>query len=183
MNILRSSAYLVLSAMLFTTMSSNTESDIIYWNDGRVLTWEDFQGDPRYDYHNISALTSSGIVHYRGCENGQIIYQVRAYFETKESWYKQEAHNNYILAHEQVHFDITELYARKLRKALDARKFACGEEAEFEAFVDNFLQGWENKQSTYDIITRHSLDKDKQLEWAYKIAGELSLLEDFEDEE
>lgn len=180
MKALRIASCILLAAALFTTLGSYRKTpDIIYWHDNRSLTWEDFKGNPRYDHKRISALTSSGIVHYRGCENGQIIYKIKAYFETKESWFKEEAHNDYILHHEQLHFDITELYARKLRKALSERKFACGEEQEFEAFVETYLKGWENKQSAYDMITHHSLDREKQLEWAYKITAELSLLEDF----
>jgi hypothetical protein len=161
---------------------SNTDSpDIIYWSEHSRLTWDDFQATPRFDYENISALTSSGIVHYTGCNSGEITYKVRAYFEKHESWVKEEALTTHHLTHEQIHFDITELYARKLRKLLNEQKFLCGQEVEFEQFIKNALDGWQHEQQNFDIITRHSLDADNQKEWFYKIEMELSLLDEFKE--
>jgi len=172
---------LSLSALLL--FSSGSESpDIIYWSDHSRLSWNDFQANPRLDYQNFSALTSSGIVHYTGCENGQITYKVRSYFEKHESWVKEEARTTHHLKHEQIHFDITELYARKLRKLLSEHSFLCGQEEQFEFFVKNALDGWQQEQQNFDIHTRHSMDKAHQKEWFYKIEMELSLLEDFKEE-
>lgn len=173
---------IILYALLGAT-SSDTP-DIIYWNETEPLSWDDFQGNAKYDYRNrdISALTSSGILHYRGCKNGRIVYKVRAYFEKKESWYKQDAFTDYILAHEQLHFDVTELFARKLRKQLSEQRFECGEEEEFENYIEQYLRNWETTQQAYDFATHHSVDKDKQKEWHYRIAFELSLLEEFKSE-
>ena len=172
---------LLLGLVVVLTTTSTDTPDIIYWKDGHRLTWADFEGEPRFDYESISALTSSGIVHYKGCKDGQIIYKVRAYFEKKESWVKAEALTKHHLTHEQLHFDITELYARKLRKALSTRQFVCGQEAEFEAFVAAQLEGWEHEQKAFDLLTRHSMDKEKQKDWYYKVAMELSLLKEFKE--
>jgi len=159
------------------------EPDIIYWSDMEKLEWSDFEGRPRYDYNQVSALTSSGIVDYKGCKDDKIIYKIRAYFEKKNSWVKKEAFTDYHLAHEQLHFDITELFARKLRKMLAQRDFKCGEEAEFETFVKNSLEAWQSNQKNYDILTRHSMDTLAQREWMYRVNMELSLLDEFSDEE
>ncbi len=168
--------------LLFGGTSSDTP-DIIFWSDDG-LEWADFGGEPRFDFsnRNVSALTSSGIIHYRGCdENDMISYRVRAYFEKKESWVKEVARTDYHLAHEQLHFDVTELYARKLRKILDDRKFMCGEEVEFERFVRQYISNWQVTQQAYDFSTHHSMDKKKQKEWHHRIAFELSLLEDYKE--
>lgn len=157
---------------------------IIYWSEDQPLTWDDFQGQAKFDYQNrdIDALTSSGILHYRGCKDGKIIYKIQAYFEKKESWYKPDAQTEYHLVHEQLHFDVTELYARKLRKTLAKQAFVCGEELEFEQYIGDFLQNWQTTQRLYDFATHHSMDKDKQREWHHKIAFELSLLEEYKSE-
>lgn len=157
------------------------DADILYWNASQRLSWNDFAGEPRFDYEGVSALTSSGIVHYKGCQDGIINYRVRAYFERKESWVKEEALTTHHLRHEQLHFDITELFARKLRKALSEREFKCGQEAEFEFFVSAFLENWRNEQQKYDLLSRHSMDKTIQKEWYYKVAMELSLLDSFKE--
>lgn len=167
---------------MFMSTGAN-EPDIIYWSDNEQLEWSDFEGRPRMEYDQLSALTSSGIVDYKGCKDGKIIYKIRAYFEKKNSWVKKEAFTDYHLAHEQLHFDITELFARKLRKMLSQRDFKCGEEAEFEIFVQNSLEVWETRQKNYDILTRHSLDTLRQKEWMYRVQMELSLLDEFSDSE
>jgi len=159
--------------------SVDSDADIIYWDGIDRLSWADFEAEPRMDIVNFYALTSSGIIDYKGCKDGVITYKFRAYFEKDESWVKQEAITDYHLAHEQLHFDITELYARKLRKLLSELEFKCGQEKDFERFVAATLENWYNEQRNYDIMTRHSLNKDQQREWQYRIKMELSLLDNY----
>ncbi len=163
--------------LFFSTSTDNPE--VIYWTPEYRLTWDDFQGNPNFSHKNISAITSSGIVHYKGCDDGLIKYKIRSYFEKDHSWVKNEARTPHHLSHEQIHFDITELYARKLRKALKKRQFVCGQEVEFDNFVFAFSQSWQNEQQNYDLLSRHSLEKKQQREWFYRIAMELSLLDDY----
>lgn len=166
---------------LFTMIlgtSADSNNDVIYWSPDYKLTWNDFEGQPRFDYESISALTSSGIIHYKGCKDGEITFKVQAYFEKDESWVKEEALTDHHLTHEQIHFDITELAARRLRKSLKERKFKCGEEAEFETFVSTFIDNWRHEQKSFDFQSQHSLNKVQQKEWFYKIEMELSLLEE-----
>ncbi len=158
---------------------SNSQPSTILWNQERKLSWDDFQGQPNYNFEDISALTSSGIVHYKSCEDGKIAYRVQAYFEKKYSWVKQEAYTDHHLQHEQIHFDITELYARKLRKALSKRDYKCGQEAEFDEFVGTFLRKWQKAQIEYDLYSHYSMRPKKQKEWEYRIAMELSVYKKF----
>ncbi len=171
----------IIIGLIFFISSSNNEPDLIYWSEDYRLSWDDFQGQPRFDQKYISALTSSGIVDYKGCKDGMLIYEVKAYFERQNSWVKQEAYTDYHLAHEQLHFDITELNARRLRRALTKRQFLCGQEEEFSQFVQANLQEWFDDQRDYDFATRHSMDKVKQKEWMYRIHTELSLLDDYKE--
>lgn len=162
-----------------STQHISSSSNYIMWNEERPLTWDDYQGTPNYDYEAVSALTSSGILHYKGCENGKIVYKIQAFFEKDDSWVKQEAYTDYVLSHEQAHFDITELYARKLRKALKKLDFKCGQEEDFDRFVARFLRKWQQAQIKYDQHTHYSMKRTKQKSWEYKIAMELALFEDY----
>ncbi|MEM1322574.1 MAG: hypothetical protein AAGG75_20080 [Bacteroidota bacterium] len=181
MQVKRISIYVLLSVVVLLTGTSTNTPEIIYWDEDYKLSWDDFEGDPRFEYQSISALTSSGIVHYKGCRDGKIIYKVQAYFEKHESWVKDEARTDHHLRHEQLHFDITELNARRLRKALKERSFNCGEEQEFEDFVANLLANWENDQRAFDLFTRHSLRRNVQKQWFYKIEMELSLMDEYKE--
>lgn len=172
--------YLFLFGSLIIGNSNTSSPNTIVWDEDRPLSWNDFQGEPDYNYDQVSALTSSGIIHYKGCENGKIIYKVQAYFEKNYSWVKPEAYTNHHLAHEQIHFDITELYARKLKKALAKREFKCGEEARFDAFVANFLKKWQKAQINYDSQTHYSMKPKKQNEWKYLVAMELNIYSEYQ---
>lgn len=156
-----------------------TSTDVIYWSPDYKLTWDDFEGSPNYkhNYKDISAITVSGIVDYRGCEDDKIIYMIKSYFEKKDSWVKLAGRNAHTLQHEQMHFDITELYARKLRKALSEKAFSCGQESEFESFVNNFLQGWQKMQEQYDIETGYSNNHEAQHNWSLRIKDQLQTLD------
>jgi len=172
------SLHFLLGLFIILFGTSADSNDVIYWSSDYRLTWDDFEGEPRFDYESISALTSSGIIHYKGCKDEEITFKVQAYFEKDKSWVKEEALTDHHLIHEQIHFDITELATRRLRKSLKERRFKCGEELEFENFVSAFIDNWRMEQNAFDLMSRHSLDKEQQKEWFYKIAMELSLLEE-----
>lgn len=168
---------LLLIGLLVVTGSNQKGANTIYWSDDRKLTWDDFQGNPDYNYADVSALTSSGIIHLKGCEDGKIIYKIKAYFEKQHSWFKPEAKTNHHLAHEQIHFDITELYARKLEQALAKHDFNCEQQEEFQAVVNEYLGKWQSAQINYDLFTHYSMKRKRQQTWKHRVAMELSLVE------
>ncbi len=172
---------LLFCVFLLVGGTSTDTPDIVFWNEDRPIVWKDFKAEPKTDYRNrnVSALSSTGIIHYRGCQNGVITYKIQAYFDKKDSWVKEEARNTYILDHERLHFDVTELHARKLRKVLAEQNFKCGEELEFENFIRQYINNWETTQQAYDYSTHHSMDRQQQLIWSRRIAFELSLLEEY----
>lgn len=177
-------SFLVIALTALFWGTNATETDVIYWTSDYKLAWSDFEGNPNYkhNYKDISAITVSGIVDYRGCEDGKIIYKIKSYFEKKNSWVKLAGRNAHTLEHEQIHFDITELYARKLRKTLSERSFSCGEEVAFETFVNDFLKGWQKMQESYDIATDYSNQHEQQHEWIDKVRAELKTLEAYKSE-
>jgi hypothetical protein len=92
---------------------------VICWQEGLKLRWSDFQAP-----HNLTADTSAGAhtsaaIYIAGQEDaqGRPGYVVECFFVKKESWVRDSASsgNNALLAHEQLHFDIAELFARKIR--------------------------------------------------------------------
>lgn len=138
----------------------------LLWDDERTLTWDDFSADPDFENEFASALTSSAIKYTYKCgPEGLLTYTVRAEFIKDESWVKFDALTSYHLQHEQVHFDITELYARKIRKALNERFFSCDQRADLDALVRTYLAEWRSFEMLYDHETNHSLLEDEQAKW------------------
>lgn len=146
--------------------------DVWFWSPER-LTWQDYQGKADYALEDIAAITSSGIVSWKGCKNGKIDFEVRAYFDKTQSWVKPEAYTTYHLAHEQGHFDITEIYARRLDIALKERAFECGQEEDFEDFINDFLEDWQRTEKQYDIDSGFSTKPVQQALWLGKVKSEL----------
>ena len=85
--------------------------------------------------------------------------------------------NDYILSHEQAHFDIAEIYARKLNKLLRSYK---PDENNFTRDVnkiyENVMKEYNDMQEEYDQETNFSINKIKQEEWLGKVSKELDNL-------
>jgi predicted secreted Zn-dependent protease len=66
---------------------------------------------------------------------------VKNYFHRDQSWMMVK--NAYVLQHEQIHFNISELYARKIRKSADslARKNVTNLQT-----YRNIVEHWEKKK-------------------------------------
>ena len=168
------SIVVALFSMALFTNSTQRPNEIIYWNSDRKLSLEDFKGEPDFTDPYIIAMTYSGILFYTECDGYELKYDVSSYFDKDESWVKLEARTDHHLQHEQLHFDITELYARKLKERLSEETFYCGEEERFNRLVDEFLANWESEQHSYDLETHYSNKHDEQRAWEAKITSELA---------
>lgn len=111
-----------------------------------------------------------------------IILFLPATFSINTSWVIKKYETGELLKHEQLHFDIIELFARKLRKRILNTKITTKGTQEQLKKLQTDLQNEENAyQNLYDKQTDHSRNKQKQKEWGEKIAKELKELEDYSD--
>ncbi|MBT8236619.1 MAG: DUF922 domain-containing protein, partial [Bacteroidia bacterium] len=109
------------------------EEEPIVWSADRRLNWSDFK-DVSPDSSPVAALTASGISYSFSSmeQNGEMIadFTVTAFFYPTRSWVQDHLASANILAHEQLHFDITELFARKFRARLAQARFTDNIKAE-----------------------------------------------------
>jgi predicted secreted Zn-dependent protease len=170
---------LLFSFLVFIGLNSFAQStDTIYWNANRKLTWEDFKGRPDKTT-NLLAMTQAGIGYEVACKNGELKLKIYCYFNVTKSWTK-ETNSEDLLRHEQVHFDITELYTRKLRKRLSELSDPCGKDIkELDKAYTNIFKACADRQDAYDRESEHSLNDEQQKMWEAKIASELKALEKF----
>ena len=146
------------------------------WNDTIRLTWADFKG--KVPTGEPSAATTASGISYTYSANllhheVHLDFEVNAYFYPNESWYKPELCNENTLAHEQLHFDITEVFARKMREKLRRTSFSDDVKAEVRKIYSDILRGLQQYQERYDWETNFSRNREKQLEWNLKIAEAL----------
>ena len=77
--------------------------------------------------------------------------------------------------HEQGHFDITEIYARKLDNALREYNFNPKRfKTDLDEIYKDIMEEKEELQNQYDLETDYSRNKEKQTEWLKKIQKELA---------
>lgn len=153
------------------------------WSETTKLTWSDFKAEPDSESDAV-ALTASGITFgYSVKTSGKRIMDfsttVEAHFYPNKSWYLKEKSNVHILEHEQLHFDITELYARKFRQQLTKLEVNQNVKAQMERLHTAINEAVNETQRRYDKQTKHSMNIEKQNEWEAFIKKELKGLDQF----
>ncbi len=170
-----SSLFLLLALLL----SPVRDEERIAWNEDRRLTWEDFRAKADYNV-SWAATTSSGMTHeFSGSIKGDKVsfdYEVHCYFYPHNSWYKKELATEKLLLHEQLHFDIAEIHARKLRKRIAAKTFTSNLKKEMNALYTLTNNEMKRMQHRYDEATDFSLNREKQVEWQEIVQSELARL-------
>ncbi|WP_396590270.1 DUF922 domain-containing protein [Allomuricauda sp. R78024] len=148
----------------------------ILWDSGKRLTWSDFRG--KIPPAAVPAATTASGISYKYSANlihheVELDFEVNAFFYPNESWYKPEICDDLILSHEQLHFDISELFARKMRDKLKRTSFSDNVKAEIRKIYKEILKELEDFQDLYDWETSFSRNAEKQLEWNKRIAKAL----------
>ncbi|MBT8273291.1 MAG: DUF922 domain-containing Zn-dependent protease [Bacteroidia bacterium] len=153
------------------------EEPTIAWHPNKALLWSDFKATP-IEHHDVVAVTASGLsFHYSTTRysTGRIDYkfEVTAHFYPEKSWYDKDGVTDITLDHERLHFDITELHARKFRKRVRDTKFSSNIDAEMDVINVSMNEELRKMQQAYDLETQHSRDPEKQMEWQSYISKEL----------
>ncbi|MGZ3863394.1 MAG: DUF922 domain-containing protein [Bacteroidia bacterium] len=169
---------LIYLLLVFLGVSSFQPDQKILWSENRKLTWGDFRGKVN-ESSPYKANTETEVAIQIKAKGEEAVVTLECFFIKDASWTKTRD-NVYLLAHEQTHFNITEIGARKFRKMLAGKTFA----------VKNFQQelkkmhsevGRESKalQAEYDKETEHSVNEAAQKKWNTKIENELLSLNKF----
>lgn len=155
------------------------------WIENQKLTWADFKAEPPAQSAH-AALSNTGINFDLSMENGDFSVKVHARFNPQKSWKRKDIDSSdELLAHEQLHFDITELYARKLRKSMLDRKWKQNENINLifgELYQNNQKALWA-VQDIYDAQTEHSIHKEIQAKWNRAVADSLLMFRDYKNPE
>ena len=142
-------------------------AEYIPWSYDRVLTWEDFLCEPVRNSDAV-ALTSTTLGISFKYSGGRFNYNISCNFSKKKSWGLLKT--PYILAHEQAHFDISEIFARKLHQEM--KKYNPNFSTlrkDVTAIYDKVIKEEKAFQEMYDEETSHSRKRGRQNEWLEKI--------------
>ena len=146
---------------------SRNDDDYIKWNESRKLTWDDFKAPPQ-KIGNTAAMTTTHLGFSYNVKNGSVSYLIDCRFEKNKSWGLVK--NDWILKHEQGHFDIAEIFARKLYKAINEYQFnKMSFQKDLDAIYRSIVSEKEKFQQQYDDETDYSRNKPNQEDWFKKI--------------
>lgn len=104
---------------------SFVKDDSILWQENKKLKIQDFKADNKDTIkvnrqQFLGAISAIRIEYssFQRTRNSVPEFNIKTYFDPNESWMLLK--NDYVLQHEQIHFDLTELYARKMRKSVES---------------------------------------------------------------
>lgn len=153
--------------------------DKIFWNENRKLEWSDFQSQTKPNTSQAAATTFCGISYLLNSSTKKFTdkqVKIESFFIPSKSWAHPEHKTDNVLMHEQSHFDIAELFARKFRKVISDKTLDV---KSLQKYYEQVYDGYKAYQQDYETVTNHGRIRDKQLEYSRKINEEIEELSDF----
>ena len=158
----------------------------IDWQNHYKLKQSDFKANKKWSLGNTVANTYSGFGYCITDNNGIITGSIFVRFYCNKSWFKSDLGDtediSYILKHEQLHFDICELFGRKLYKGIlsliNSNKLS---QRNIDKIQSKLEKQYSNYQKAYDKETNHSINVNEQRRWEKKVKNELEKLSGYSD--
>jgi len=165
----------IINILLISLVASHLSLDAqgtekISWSESQEFDWKLFK-EKREGYGYIKAMTYSGISYEVDLKENQVVIDVDAYFIYGKSWVMKGYKKPHLLAHEKVHFDIAEVFKRRLDKLYDRYR------VDYDTFVkrnyqealqndfDMIFEKMDDYQREYDGNTSHGTISFNQKEW------------------
>jgi hypothetical protein len=185
--IARSSAVASAILVILSAAGLGQSTQLIPWGENRPLTWKDFQGTPPANAASLSEAASihmtvkwhtdysvqsqhgSGYTWIGTVQSAVVSNSMNPRF----SWVVSSKATATILRHEQFHFDLNEVYKRRLEAALIGLQVqgATAESTmdlvgdEIRRVADEILDRLEFMQERYDSETANGSRADIQAQW------------------
>ncbi|WP_298537193.1 hypothetical protein [uncultured Algibacter sp.] len=169
-----------LYTLVYSSISCLNAQSIIPWSKTTKLEWSDFKAPPNTDIigyaqtsYKIEIQPSDVAVDENNNIQNYQSLSVVANFYTNHSWVFKK--DDYLLKHEQLHFDIAGLYARKMMIEFD--KLKKNKIADFDSYMSVYKSIWtecRNIQKKYDKETNHGLLVEANNSWIEEIASEIN---------
>ena len=169
--------------ILCSFLCAAQDQPVITWNESYKLSWSDFKDNPD-NIDRAVAITASGItfgfsIKQTDTQVVSFTTDVLAHFYPEQSWYKVDETDAHVLGHEQLHFDITELFARKFRHRISQLKTSNTISSELKKLHNTIKKELTSMHDDYDAETDFSRNVERQAKWEAQIAMELAKLSNY----
>ena len=161
----------------FATLVSAQEK--LAWNENRQLAWDVFQSKDIAISSKAAATTFCGISYLLNSSTKKFTtrqVKIETFFVPSKSWAHKDHKTDLVLMHEQSHFDIAELFARRFRKLISDKTMDA---KTLQKFYINVYDDYRDYQQDYENVTSHGRIWEKQLEYTAKINDEIKKLSEF----
>jgi len=154
------------------------EDGNIFWNENYKLKWSDFQANPPSVDQEWNAVCAHKIL-VKGLWDGLPNFIVFNTFLKEKSW-ANDTTSSHLLAHEQLHFDISEIYARKIRQTVDSlREVGYKKFEPYNEKIKTLLETSNKMHKCFDKETSHGVLIFEQEKWQEKVNKELEVLSEY----
>lgn len=164
---------LLLTMCRFELHAQEASDNLIEWSETNRLNWSDYNFRKlRHGAERGEIAISSIRLSARGyMTDGVPDFVVKAYFVKADSWTSDSTHVD-LLQHEQLHFDIGELYAQKIRTKIEELK-SKGELApkKYRSAIKNIITVFKSYTGQYDRETGFGTNDEEQAKWNFRITG------------
>jgi hypothetical protein len=144
------------------------------WRKDSLLKWNDFKGpvDATSKFHALT-LAEIFFKYNWTLKNNKYTFTFTggSFLNTDKSWTIKEKQTPALLQHEQVHFDIAEIFARISLQRLTATEYNATFKATIDEITQDNLRNMKVMQDLYDEQTDHSKEKKMQAKWEIYIAN------------
>ena len=161
--------------------SKKVVNELIQWENNQKLTWKDFKGKPnkRSPYKAMTfASVSSNLISF---SKNELKIEILCHFIKNKSLKTIETDE--LLRHEQLHFDIAELAARKMRERVSKLNLKNLSSKNIEQKLNSIFNSSVEEQmemnQKYDSETNHSIKYIAQSDWEKKIKEKLIETKDY----
>ena len=169
----------LLSISISDSRCNNKEH--ITWKDEKQLKWDYFQNDRPHG--EDTSATSSIRISLQYEAGDRLKWFVAECLFLKKGSFVGSRKTDYILKHEQGHFDIGEIYTRLLRKEILI--IGKGDNMNISKRIDSLTNKIKKlllqEQLLYDSETKNSLDTIKQKYWDERLRKGLDSLSTFSE--
>ena len=161
------------------------KDDAIVWTPRRLLSWADFKGKPPDNAGVVAAETAYTIIDGVRCTGTKFEYRVVAAFRTKQSWVRQSVlrapgASTRALKHEQTHFDLSEVHARRLRRYFAELMAPCRmSSGDLSNAASQIEREEKAAQARYDSESDHGRNSTQQTRWDKEVDSQLTQLVKF----
>jgi hypothetical protein len=168
--------FVVAALLCMVSAVSYGQENFLSWNESKRLEWNDFSGQTN-DSSKFDAEVFAEVRYRYNFKNpDDFHFDVVANFNKNISWSRKQHQSQDLLKHEQLHFDIAEVYARKMKEMFDNYRYTENFSEEIVLLFNEKKLEYHAMQKQYDEETDHSLNKEKQTEWEVYVREELNRL-------